>query len=62
MIEQIPVADLRYMLGFFMALALRRGRIDSLVGGFLKFFPNSDNPGFGSSTSGKGDTDTAPEK
>ncbi len=47
MIEQIAPIDMAYMLGFFMALALRRGRIDSMIGGMMKWFPNEKNPGIG---------------
>lgn len=48
MLESIPTIDLVFMLGFFMALALRRGRVDKLVGGFLEILPMEGNPGFGS--------------
>lgn len=49
--EPIHVKD--FVMAFFMALALRRGRVDSLVGGFLKYFPSESNPKFGPGQNGK---------
>jgi hypothetical protein len=39
MIQNVHVMDLVYMLGFFMALALRRGRIDAMIGGMMEILP-----------------------
>lgn len=43
--EPIHVKD--FLLGAFMFLALRRGRVDSIIGGLLKWFPNEKNPKVG---------------
>lgn len=54
--EPIHVKD--FVMAFFMALALRRGRIDALVGGFLKYFPTESNPKLGPGEVGKRATTT----